>query len=243
MKYSRIDYIRGVINDDSFNGDLATITEEHKKRIKDALDKALDNRKFEIELYWKRTQYFWAFLVTIYGAYFAVSAKSYVIDDFQKQVTLLSLAVLGMFFTLAWHLANRGSKFWQQNWEYHVDELENYIYGPLYKTVIARTDNGKKILKGYWFSPVGAYPFSVSNLNSLLSFVIFITSWIVLGAEIYKFICCYAENHIVLTVGVVLSLIVMLMFSIYAEGQMAKEYIAAKDDTIQPVFFFRGRSR
>ena len=33
---------------------------------------ALDIRKFEIELYWKRTTFFWAFLVAIYTAYFYI---------------------------------------------------------------------------------------------------------------------------------------------------------------------------
>ena len=33
----------------------------HKDKAEKALDFALDIRKFEIELYWKRVTYFWAF--------------------------------------------------------------------------------------------------------------------------------------------------------------------------------------
>ena len=37
-----------------------------------ALKEALDIRKFEIELNWKRTAFFWAFITVIYTALFAV---------------------------------------------------------------------------------------------------------------------------------------------------------------------------
>lgn len=36
-----------------------------------ALDRALDSRKFEIELYWKRATYFWAFLAVTLAGYSA----------------------------------------------------------------------------------------------------------------------------------------------------------------------------
>ncbi|WP_442906362.1 RipA family octameric membrane protein [Halomonas sp. MES3-P3E] len=41
-----------------------------------------------------------------------------------------------MFFP--WFCANRGSKFWQKNWEKHVGQLEDKVTGPLYKIILAR---------------------------------------------------------------------------------------------------------
>lgn len=245
MKFSQLDYIKAIIGDDSYDGDESKLTKDHRDRIQDALKQALEIRKFEIELYWKRTQYFWAFLVTIYGSYFVVFSKSGEIDETQKTIILLGLATLGVFFSLGWHLVNRGSKFWQQNWEYHVDELEKYVHGPIYKTVIAKTNYGKKVFKGYWFSPVGAYPFSVSNVNCLLSGTISISSYILLAAEACKLIYGYQLSPIIsgitFSVWLLLSSLIMLMFSKYSEGRMAKDYMANKEEKEQPVFLLRDK--
>ena len=48
---------------------------EQSASIKPALDRqrryiALDIRKFEIDLYWKRAAYFWTFIAAAFGAYF-----------------------------------------------------------------------------------------------------------------------------------------------------------------------------
>lgn len=245
MKSSKLDYIKAIID-----GDKSNLNDEHKKRIGEALKLASENRKFEIELYWKRTQYFWAFLVTIYGTYFIVYSKVDVDGDIQKPIILLTLATLGNFFSLGWHLVNRGSKFWQQNWEYHVDELEEYIYGPVYKTIIAKTNYGKKVFKGFWFSPVNAYPYSVSNINCLLSGVIFIVSYILLSAEIFKVLNSTRLSNIVFHLPLsdlifilwfFLSFLILLMFSFYSEGKIAKEFMENKDEKNQPVFFFRDK--
>lgn len=52
-----------------------------------------------------------------------------------KNIILLILISLGLIFSVAWTLAISGSKHWQENWEKHIDILEDYITGPLYKTI------------------------------------------------------------------------------------------------------------
>src|SRR5258706_16354530 len=47
------------------------------RRTEAALQHALDIRKFEIDLYWRRATYFWAFIAAAFAAYAAVqSAQS-----------------------------------------------------------------------------------------------------------------------------------------------------------------------
>ena len=49
------------------------IEKEQKKRLKinvEKLHKSYYFRDFEIEMYWKRAQYFWSFLAVIYAGYF-----------------------------------------------------------------------------------------------------------------------------------------------------------------------------
>lgn len=239
MKISRLDYIRSIVGDGTYDGDVNKLTLVQRDRIREALKQALEIRKFEIELYWKRTQYFWAFLVTIYGSYFVVYTKTEFSYDIQREIILLSLSTLGVFFSLGWHLVNRGSKFWQQNWEYHVDELEKYIYGSVYKTVIAKTNVGKKIVKDLWISPVGAFPFSVSNINCLLSGTVSIFSYVLLSLETYKLIGHYQSSNIIFAVWLLISAFLMYMFYSYSQGSMTKEYLDYKEEEEQPVFFLR----
>jgi hypothetical protein len=107
----------------------------NEKLLKVALYHALDIRKFEIELYWKRAAYFWTLIAAAFAGYFIIlGAKD--MDD--KRFMAFTVACIGFLFTFAWFQVNRGSKQWQENWENHVDMLEDRITGPLYKTVLSR---------------------------------------------------------------------------------------------------------
>ena len=77
---------------------------------------------------------------------------------------LLLLTFIGFILSLAWYLSNRGSKYWQENWERHVDVLEDDIIGSLYKTTLSYED--KDVC-----NPIKAYPFSVSKINLLISLI------------------------------------------------------------------------
>ena len=58
------------------------------------------------------------------------------VDIYEKEhglLPLLVLACLGFIFSVAWILVNKGSKHWQENWENHIDLLEDSVTGPLHK--------------------------------------------------------------------------------------------------------------
>src|SRR5687767_7582000 len=112
--------------EEAFSGD------EKKKA---ALEHALETRKFEIELYWKRATYFWTFIAAAFAAYGVIQASK---DIAQKTHLSVLVGVLGVVFSFAWQAVNRGSKHWQENWENHVASLEDGIIGPLYKTMSER---------------------------------------------------------------------------------------------------------
>jgi hypothetical protein len=139
-------------------------------KISDEVDKAhkvaLETRNFEIELYWKRTAYFWAFVAASLTGYIAMRGSA------EREVRDLSIVVaaLGCFLSCAWLLVNRGSKYWQENWEKHVAMREEFATGPLFNTVLYP--------KEPW-NPIGPYPFSVSKINSIVSIVI-LSVWVLL---------------------------------------------------------------
>lgn len=159
---------------------------------REALEKALDIRKFEIDLYWKRATYFWGFLIVIFAGYFAVlSANFEGLTKREKFLALLLISCLGFIFSYGWFLVNKGSKFWQNNWERHVDMLEDNVIGPLYKTVLV--EKKEKGLKSFLTS---ADEFSVSKINQLLSFFL-VVIWSLLGlSNIFKITNDYIVNDL-----------------------------------------------
>jgi len=151
-------------------------TAQINTRAEAALKNALDIRKFEIDLYWKRSAYFWAFIAAAFAGYFIV-LKS---DANAPSEILFAINCLGFTFSVGWYFANRGSKFWQENWEQHVDLLEDEVTGPLYKTVIDR--------KQYPFRRLfGPFAFSLSKLNTILSLYVS-AIWLFLGGRSLSFV-------------------------------------------------------
>ena len=102
-----------------------TLREDTKRAV--ALKYAHEIRKFEIDLYWKRATYFWTAIGVAFAAYFV--SRSNLANNPDSG---LLLSCIGLVFSLAWYFVNRGSKYWQDTWEQHVDLLENEISGPLY---------------------------------------------------------------------------------------------------------------
>lgn len=139
-----------------------------------ALSVAHDIRKFEIELYWKRATYFWTLIATAIGGFTLLlnveHAKLDLLAQQLRPILLQILAAVAFLFSVGWYLVNKGSKFWQRNWEAQVDELENEFTGPLYKRVAYRTDDSAWI-------PTYAYAFSPTAVNQLLSFVVVVATF------------------------------------------------------------------
>ena len=150
---------------------------ERNKREK-ALGLAHDIRKFEIELYWKRATYFWALIATAIGGFIALlnsePSATNLLARSLKSTLLEFIASMAFLFSVGWFFVNKASKFWQRNWEYHVDELEDDFSGPLYKRVHYRESDS-------WWRPHYTYAFSPTAVNQLLScFVALLTFFLCL---------------------------------------------------------------
>ncbi|WP_164606231.1 hypothetical protein [Rhodopseudomonas sp. BR0M22] len=120
-------------------------------KLEIALNRAYEQRSFEIEHLWKRGAFFWAFQAAIFTASGLLWQHS---GSQRNQAMLLALAALGLLTAFANSLVVRGSKFWQNNWEKHIDMLENAVEGRLYKTIWLRN---------------GGLSFSVSGLGKVLA--------------------------------------------------------------------------
>ncbi|HAO07224.1 MAG TPA: hypothetical protein DCQ50_09580 [Chryseobacterium sp.] len=146
-------------------GDLKEKPNEDK--IKEAYERAWHNRDFEIDKFWSRAAYFWTFIAVIFGVYFALVTfdakdKAAIFTEIKTKFPYFELYIIciGLIFSFAWKYVIIGSKRWQENWEMHIDYLEDYVTGPLYKTVFR---------KGRFYS--------VSKINLILSNIIIVV-WI-----------------------------------------------------------------
>ena len=156
------------------------------------LRRADEIRKFEIELYWRRATYFWTLIGAAFLAFFAIQAA----DDLgnpEKPVFSFIVANLGFVFSIGWFFVNRGSKFWQENWETQVDRLEKRENLDLYRLVVySRTD------RDCWLT--GAAPYSVSKINQMTSVYVTVL-WAGLGtSSIVQ--CCGQTDCSGTTVGI-----------------------------------------
>ncbi|MEY8847329.1 hypothetical protein AB9K26_00820 [Psychroserpens sp. XS_ASV72] len=147
----------------------AFINGKSDEQIKVTYERAWSAKNFEIELYWKRANYFWAFQIASFAGYFTMIGS----DAYPKNPQVLYFIVcIGFITGMAWTFTNRGSKVWQRHWEIHVDMLEDRITGPLYKSVTSPKT------------------FSVSKINEIVSRFI-LSIWFVLGVK-------YFSEHIIL---------------------------------------------
>lgn len=113
---------------------------------------ALATRNFEIELFWKRSIFFWGFIASSFVGYTTVFKDS-------PSLSFI-ISCFGFVCSVAWGLVNRGSKYWQENWESIVAEIEDDITGELFKSRSPRKT------KGIWLS---SRKFSVSKVTIALS--------------------------------------------------------------------------
>jgi len=118
-----------------------TDPEKKQEKIKVALEYAHDIRKFEIELFWKRATYFWVFISLIalaYGSLLSFLITEKIDPPYFKNFLFAMIMLfnsLGIIISYIWYLAMKGSKFWQVNWETHIDMLEFYVTGNLHKVL------------------------------------------------------------------------------------------------------------
>lgn len=113
---------------------------------------ALNARRDEIELFWKRSLFFWGFI----AAALVALATSY--HDHPRLA--LGVTVFGTVCSLCWTLANRGSRRWHVHWEKMVQVEQKPIIGDLFG-IRAKGEQGD-----FWLQ---ARPYSVGKLTIALS--------------------------------------------------------------------------
>jgi hypothetical protein len=142
---------------------------EDDKNLK-RLEISIQSRNMEIELFWKRSLFFWGFIASAFVGYAALRT--------QKSDLSMFLACFGMVCSCAWSLLNRGSKYWHESWETKVERFETAVTGPLFAI-----EEQEQTQKGIWLR---ARNYSVSRLAIALSDYVFIFWIAIVIAEICR---------------------------------------------------------
>ncbi|WP_216379626.1 RipA family octameric membrane protein [Arcanobacterium phocae] len=197
---------------------------EQQKRLETLLRIAHETRNFEIGLYWKRASYYWVFVSVIFIGYYTTLSGASTNSSMQapnsSMQALFSILfpALGLIFTLGWCLANKGSKYWQENWEEHVNILEIIAGIPIHSVT-------KTSAKPCPFS-LKPFPYSVSKINQLLSLVI-LAFW----GIIYLYSLCVvfprypnlSKQQFMIIMIVVLSMVFAYLLLSTTNSSVAKE--------------------
>ncbi len=127
---------------DKYNKLVFATEYPEKERIEAALKHAHEIRQFEIRLYWQRSLFFWGFIIAFLTAFAlllnSLNDESARNSDSVIIIAIILLSSIGFFTSFAWKYMETGSKTWQQNWEKHIDFLENTITGKLHKVNIGK---------------------------------------------------------------------------------------------------------
>lgn len=113
---------------------MAELTPEERQDLA-RYQTALTTRQSEIDLFWKRSLFFWGFIAASFVAVVALEGKSHILS--------LVVSGFGMVCSLGWTLANRGSKYWQEQWESKIEAAEKNITGPWFGREEQRQDKGR----------------------------------------------------------------------------------------------------
>ncbi|HOA06298.1 MAG TPA: hypothetical protein PKM07_00215 [Spirochaetota bacterium] len=129
------------------------------KQFDKLYEKAIEIRNFEIELFWKRSNYFLILNIAIATGIFIKT------DD---NTMKLPLIILGIISSIFWVGINLGSKFWQDRWENKLAEIEEKEFPDNKLFSISLDESRNDVAKSFKFDPPRKYFFLKRITNFLI---------------------------------------------------------------------------
>lgn len=176
------------------------------EKAKAALDRAHENRRLEIGLLWQRAVYAASFQGVLFAAWGTLSVSD-ATPSTESVILQVIIIVAGILFAFLWICINYGSKFWQENWEHHVEILEREFEGNLHKVVFLREEDNK-------FLPTFGVPFSVSHISTIFSwgfFLMWVIASFLLSVKTILYSTAWCMKNFGICFGLILSAYLMLI--------------------------------
>lgn len=214
-----------VMNAEEYYRRFSGKTPDPESEYRKALEYALEERRFEIKLYWDRAKYFWTLVAVALGGYFTV-ARTMPND----KETLFIIGCLGLVFTFVWYAVSRAGSLWHLRWDAHIGMLEEKVVGPLHRLVVSG-----EITK-FW--RLGAYPFSGTRVHEITAIYLMFV-WIFLAL---KAIIAMLSYELLLGVNELVFSIATLFFGIFILGWGKRrpiEFKKIRKTEMPKEFFFK----
>lgn len=80
---------------------------------------AVEGRKLEIENFWRRSLFFWGFIVASFAGYAHAVGREH-----RSLLVETVLLHFGLICSFCWYLINKSGKYWVENWEQKIETLE-----------------------------------------------------------------------------------------------------------------------
>lgn len=133
-----VDYFEKLLDKRRSYFNCLKVDSDDLKKIAIAFEKAHDIRKFEISLYWQRSTFILGFL-SLLAVTLAYCFSTYLDKDSSENtkfillLTTTAISLLGFIMSMIWKKIIKAGKYWQNNWEFHINVLEPYVSGNLHK--------------------------------------------------------------------------------------------------------------
>ncbi|MEJ0063769.1 MAG: hypothetical protein WDO70_11410 [Alphaproteobacteria bacterium] len=135
--------------------------------------------KSETNLYWKRFFHFWIVTVLALAGYCAVMMTPAAQDDGVQKNLGFIISCVGLVFSYSWFLTNRNSQYMQENWQAHIDLLEDHVTGPLSKTRYGKDVESWDFLEGFALTARPVSTFAVNQVLGLFGLAVWLTCMLV----------------------------------------------------------------
>ena len=162
---------------------------------------AIESLNLELKLFWQRSYFFGGFIAVIFIAYYNINSTTHMSSN---SIQLL-IMILGILFSLAWSLGNRGSKYWFESWECKIKECEKLMEIDFYHYWV-RPQNK------FWLYKARCY--SVSKIAIYLS-DLSVFAWIYLFIQKCCNILCIMNSEHILKIGVIVVLLFILVYLLF----------------------------
>ncbi|MEN9599912.1 MAG: hypothetical protein RL596_2233 [Bacteroidota bacterium] len=194
---------------------------DDKFKEKIEFENALKLRLFEIDLFWKRSWFFGALLIALVGAFYKLKTIE---NPLFPPVTV---AFVLFITTLLQCLMNRGSKFWQERWEYMTMNREGSLEIELTKLKKYQDPD-----KGEWYYINGSIlakgeniftrsrRFSVSKLTFLVWDLVFICTMLNWINEGYSLFSSNPDWTFTIKISVFYSLLIGYVIVFWTKGKV-----------------------
>jgi hypothetical protein len=202
-------------------------------------ENALKQRNFEIDLFWKRSWFFGALILAEAAAFYKIKS------DGVQFIPSSLVGFITMLTILAQCLMNRGSKYWQERWEYITMNREASLGIELTRLKRFKTDNFPESIKSEikpgerteWYCIDGAIlakeenafaisrRFSVSKVIFLVWDLMFICSFLCWLNESYLIISNHPDWGFTLRLFIFYIVIIFYSLFFWKDGKIFEAYI------------------